>query len=154
MPSIYRDPDPSALTAFANHVTIAETLYGAHLDLGVRLAHEWDSELQQDYLMTWVQLWDQLEEARRIATQLGRDVTTVDAAERRANPYAVDAAITEAHRDATRTAFVEVRRCMPEIVVPSSVQPARPRRAPRRVSPHAWGALGSLLALLVFLARC
>jgi hypothetical protein len=155
---MYRDPDTSALATFAKHVQIAEALYVINLE---HLEHPHDVERRQAYGLSWIQLWEQVGAARAIAVMFGRDVSAVDMARRRGNPDAVDLYLSRGNRDAALRAFAEIRRCMPEVVVPTEI-PGERRELPRRrgerldVMP-TWASctLAVVLAVICFLPlRC
>jgi hypothetical protein len=155
---MYRDPDTSALATFAKHVQIAEALYvitGEHLD------HRQDAERRQAYGLSWIQLWEQVGAARAIAVMFGRDVALVDLARRRGNPDAVDLHVSRGNRAAALRAFAELRRCLPEVVVPTEIPGdlrERPRRRGERLEMElTWASctLAVVVAVICFLPlRC
>lgn len=131
---MYRDPERAGHAAFAQHVQIAETFFVINLEQLERLARRWDATLRGDYASSWRLMWEQLDAARAIAVARGRDVTAIDRARRRGNPLASDFAISRGHREAALRAFADVRRCLPEVVVPTEIprslrEPERPRAA-------------------------
>ncbi|MBA3397391.1 MAG: hypothetical protein H0T89_32495 [Deltaproteobacteria bacterium] len=162
----YRESaDTSELAAFANHISIAETLLNVNLELLEQLGLQEEAELRRAYLQSWGDLWEQLDQARAIVVRLARDVSAYQVARARAgDPYLVAAGmirINEAMREATVTAIATLRACVPEVVVPSTVKPmarepggARPAvssRPSRLFGPRAAYFLGMLILVLV---RC
>lgn len=147
-PGMYRDPDTSALATFAKHVQIAEALYVVNLEHRAQLESRWEAERRQAYGLTWIQLWEQMDAARAIATMFGRDVSPVDMARRRGNPDALDLHISRGNREAALRAFAEIRRCMPEVVVPTEISQEK-----REVVAHAErDELGTLVVRVVIAA--
>lgn len=120
----YREVDAPGLTAFAKHISIAETLYGVNLDLLHHPERLTDDELQRSFLQTWGDLWEQLDQARAIVFRLKRDTAAFDAARGRGgDPYLVAAGIipiTQKMREATVMAIAALRACVPEVIVPAS----------------------------------
>lgn len=116
---MYRDERAADLAEFTKHVQIAETLYVVHLEQYEQLNGDW--EVEQACARSWRGLWEQLAQACAIAAKRGRDVSRVLAARRRANPDAVERWVSRANREATLHAFAEIRRCLPEVVVPTEI---------------------------------
>ncbi|HEY4178425.1 MAG TPA: hypothetical protein VGM90_16375 [Kofleriaceae bacterium] len=92
-----------------------------------------DQETNRSYLDTWRDLWEQLDQARGVIIQLGRDSALFDAARVRAgDPLLVAGGVvplSEPMREAARDAITALRAAVPEIVIPEPPPPPKFRDA-------------------------
>jgi hypothetical protein len=143
-------------TAFEKHVAIAQTLLGTVVSLDDRLATYDDVDVWQARGEGWSGLWEQLQQARALALELGRDVAGFDAVcARLENPYLVAARlgpILPAMRVAAVEAIDALRTAVPEVALAAtSAPPARPAAARRSVwaSPMFCFRIGLLVVVLL-----
>jgi hypothetical protein len=145
----YREPDRSELADFAQHISIAETLYVEFTSYPGRVqamlkqkdfSTELLSELQWQGAAAWERLWEQLRQARDIAARLGRDVTSFDIARKRAGDIWGGGTSLElgawqgagqrqrgrlvtwraAPHEPARAAIAAMRAAIPEVVIPKA----------------------------------
>ncbi len=177
MTEIYRDPDRSQLSDFAQHIAIAEGLLSEFNSYPGRVQAMFKAgQVPTDTLdglralaaSAWERLWEQLVEARAIAEKLGRDVSVFDQCRLRAGniwmkgaEFNLDAwsghgqhrtrLVTwrAAPNEPARGAIKALRAAIPEVVIARTRddEPAVDL-APRRVWP--WIVLVALLALAVW----
>lgn len=135
----FRDEDRSQLATFAQHIKLAETFLGIAGELSDGLNSDSTPDERRAPSETWVNLWEQLGQARAIAVRFDRDVAAYDAARAKAsNPYllvAASARITGPLRAIAREAIAGLRAAFPEVVVPEP----KPLGAGERMTPPPAG---------------